>query len=96
MGAATETIAGGGIRQILTTGPGVDMAVQLSLALRFGDAWIPALQLEYNNWTVGVSYDYNTSPFDIATRSRGGIEIAVIYRNLPAPPMKTFKSCPIF
>jgi type IX secretion system PorP/SprF family membrane protein len=93
---AQEIIVGGGVHQILSSGPGQDIAVQLTLALRLGDALIPAVQLEYNNWLVGVSYDYNTSPFDVATRGRGGIEVAVIYRNLPAPPVKTFKSCPIF
>ncbi|MCC6412170.1 MAG: PorP/SprF family type IX secretion system membrane protein [Saprospiraceae bacterium] len=96
MGEATESILGLGVRQILSMGPGNFTAVQLSAGMREGDAIIPALQIERNNWTVGLSYDINTSEFDVATNGRGGFEVAVIYRHLPVPPVKTFKACPIF
>jgi type IX secretion system PorP/SprF family membrane protein len=96
MASARETLLGGGVRQILSRGPGSALAVQFSLATRLGDALIPAVQFEWNNWTLGMSYDWNTSGFDTATRGRGGIEIAVIYRTLAVPALKTFKTCPIF
>ena len=96
MGQNYETVVGVGVRRLLSTGPGNFTAVQLSFATRLEDAIIPALQLERNNWTVGLSYDVNISEFDVATNGRGGFELAVIYRHLPVPPVKTFKACPIF
>lgn len=94
MSGARETIAGAGVRRVLSTDN--DTAVQFSVAGRFGDALIPAFQVEWSTWTVGVSYDWNTSDFDIATGGRGGFEVAVVYRATPVPPVKTFKACPIF
>ncbi len=96
MHKSREIVAGGGVRQVLTTGPGNETAVQVSLAMRLGDAFIPAVQFERNEWTVGVSYDLNTSDFNVATGRRGGFEIAAVYRKIPVPPVKVFKSCPIF
>lgn len=92
MSKAREIVAGGGVRRVLSQ----DMAVQFTLATRIGDALIPAFQVEWLNWTAGLSYDWNISDFDVATSSRGGFEIAVVYRPLPVPPVKAFKSCPIF
>lgn len=94
MGTAEEIMVGSGIRYML--GASGDASVQFSIGTRLGDAWFPAFQFSRNNWTVGLSYDWNTSPFDIATAGKGGIEIAVVYRSIPAPPVKTFKTCPIF
>lgn len=96
MADAREILLGGGARCILSSGPGNATAVQLSLATRVGDAFIPALQVERNAWTLGLSYDINTSPFQVATARRGGFEVAVVYRTLPVPPVKAVKSCPIF
>ena len=96
LGQAREVVVGAGLRRLLTSGPGNTTAVQFSLAARPGDAFIPAIQLERNNWTVGLSYDWNSSDFQAATRHRGGFEIAAVYRHVPVPPAKVFKSCPIF
>lgn len=93
MGTAQEIIAGGGPKLWLVPN---EKALQFTLASRIGDALIPALQYEWGAWTVGVSYDWNTSGFETATNGRGGVEIAVVYRVLPVPPVKTFKSCPVF
>lgn len=94
-----EIIAGGGVRHWLVpagAGQTPPTALQFSLATRVGDALIPAVQLERGAWTLGLSYDWNTSNFDLATRGRGGLELTALYRDLPAPPVKTFKTCPIF
>lgn len=96
MAKARELVFGAGIRRILTTGLANSTVLQLTLSHRFHDAIIPALQVERNNWTLGLSYDWNTSDFDMATRGHGGIEIAVIWRRIPVPAVKTVKSCPIF
>ena len=96
MAGAREIVVGAGVRSILSSVAGNMMAVQFSLATRTGDAIIPAVQFERNNWTVGLSYDVNTSPFKVATDYRGGFEIGVVYRNIPVPPLKAVKTCPIF
>lgn len=92
MSKARETVVGGGLRRIISD----DVAIQFSLATRLGDAIIPAFQVEWLNWTAGLSYDLNISDFDVATNGRGGFEIGVVYRTLPVPPVKVFKACPIF
>jgi len=60
--------------------------------VRFGDAIIPYLGLEFSSLRVGVSYDINTSNLKTASESRGGIEISLIYikqqtesKGLPCP-----------
>ncbi|TNE63702.1 MAG: type IX secretion system membrane protein PorP/SprF [Bacteroidetes bacterium] len=93
MKTAQEVLAGGGGRIWLVP---EETALQFTLGMRLGDALIPAIQYEFGNWTVGVSYDWNISDFDVATRGRGGFELAVVYRAVPVPPVKAFKSCPIF
>lgn len=96
MTRAREWLYGAGIRRILTTGLANETAVQLTLAHRLKDAIIPAIQVERNNWTLGISYDCNISKFETATRGRGGIEIAVVWRQIPVPVLQTVKSCPVF
>ncbi len=96
MTKAQEIVLGAGVRRILTDVPGNLTAVQFSLATRLKDAFIPAVQLEKNNWTIGFSYDWNMSDFQVASQHRGGLEIAVVYRHVPVPPLVGSKSCPIF
>jgi type IX secretion system PorP/SprF family membrane protein len=96
MTKAQEIVVGAGAKVILSEQQGNDLAVQASVGLRPGDAIIPAFQLYRNEWTLGLSYDWNISKYQIATNHRGGFEISVIYRTLPVAPMKTFKTCPIF
>ncbi len=93
---AKEIVIGAGMRRILTTGLANVTAVRATLATRWGDAIIPAVQLERNNWLAGISYDWNTSRFNEATNGRGGIEIAVIWRVVPVPVTKIVKCCPVF
>lgn len=93
MGKAQEIVAGAGTRFWLVTN---ETALQFTVANRAGDAIIPAVQYLRGNWTFGLSYDINISDFDVATGRRGGFEVAAVYRTLPAPPVKAFKSCPIF
>lgn len=96
MGRSSEWLAGGGVRHILTQRPGLFWNVQATASLRGKSAVIPALQMTWNDWTAGLSYDLDISPFRIATQRRGGPELALIYRPLPVPNVKTVKCCPIF
>lgn len=93
MGTARERLVGGGARLWLRP---QEAALRFTVSMRLGDAIIPAFQYEFSDWTIGVSYDWNTSDFDVATRGRGGLEVAVVYRPISAPPVKVFKSCPVF
>jgi type IX secretion system PorP/SprF family membrane protein len=60
--------------------------------IRFGDALIPYVGLEYGDLRAGVSYDINISDLKTASESRGGIEVSLIYimhapesKGLPCP-----------
>jgi type IX secretion system PorP/SprF family membrane protein len=46
---------------------------------RFGDAIIPYLGLEINDFRFGFTYDVNISSLKTASNSRGGVEISLIY-----------------
>lgn len=96
MKSAREIVLGGGLRQILSSGVANNTSVRATLATRFGDAVIPAVQFERNNWLVGISYDWNTSKFNEASSGKGGIEIAVIWRVVPITVTKTDNCCPVF
>ncbi len=43
------------------------------------DALIPYVGLDYNSFSLGVTYDVNVSALQTASQSRGGIEISLIY-----------------
>jgi type IX secretion system PorP/SprF family membrane protein len=47
------------------------------------DALIPYLGLEFGGFRLGASYDVNISSLKTASQSRGGLEISLIYTNIP-------------
>lgn len=59
------------------------------------DAFWPTFEISYNNWKVGLNYDFNTSQFDIATENRGGMELSVRYILRKVRPLPEFKVCPL-
>ncbi|MEO6916996.1 MAG: PorP/SprF family type IX secretion system membrane protein [Chitinophagaceae bacterium] len=63
--------------------------------MRFGDALIPYLGLEFNGLRIGASYDVNISNLKTASQSRGGIEISMIYIKRHSDGRKTIP-CPKF
>ncbi len=48
--------------------------------LRWKDAVVPVIKLDYKPFSVAVSYDINTSQLKAASQSRGGFEISVTYQ----------------
>ena len=48
--------------------------------LRWGDAIIPAVKMDFNHMSIGVSYDVNVSKLNTATNWRGGLELTASYR----------------
>ncbi len=58
-------------------------AVYFGSHYRFNDAIIPQVYLEFSDYMVGVSYDYNTSGLSSVTGGNGGLEISIKYVNKP-------------
>lgn len=77
---------------------GNQWAIQLELGYRFddyGDAFFPGIEVFYNNWQAGVTYDLNVSDFDIATQRRGGLELSIRYIIKKVRPLPEHKICPL-
>ena len=49
--------------------------------MRVKDAFIPSIQLEIAEYTLGISYDMNVSGLKTATSGKGGFEISLRYGN---------------
>lgn len=59
--------------------PGIYRALFLGWHGRTRDAGYLTAGLEYDNWRIGVSYDFNLSSLSVASNARGGFEISAIY-----------------
>ncbi len=94
-GPFNEFDLGMNLRHILLDQYGVERAVLFGAHWRADDAGYVYAGLEYDDLTVGVSYDINFSDLVPASRNRGGIEFTVIriFRKRPAIPAR-FKACP--
>jgi type IX secretion system PorP/SprF family membrane protein len=60
-----------------------DEAISISAGtfIRWNDAVIPVLKLDYYNMGIGITYDANISKLKAASNMRGGYEITLSYRN---------------
>ncbi len=77
---------------------GKQVSIMAGMGLRrdkIQDSYWPTFEVTYNNWQVGLNYDFNTSPFDIATENRGGLELSVRYIIRKIRPLPEFKVCPL-
>ncbi len=90
---ANETVLGGAL-QFSLDGSNSNSTSNFYIGswLRFGDAIIPYLGLDFNAFRLGLTYDVNTSQLKSASQSQGGIELSLIYiqksgqsRGLPCP-----------
>ncbi|NQX96680.1 MAG: PorP/SprF family type IX secretion system membrane protein [Flavobacteriales bacterium] len=61
------------------TGEDNTMAVGGGLFYRWNDAIIASIILQYSNYTLGFSYDINTSSLNNATNKNGGFEFSLRY-----------------
>lgn len=57
-----------------------EYTIHLGGYLRWKDAFIPYVQLDYNPFSIGFSYDANISQLKTASQGRGGLELSVSYR----------------
>ncbi len=95
---ANEFVAGGAVSFLLA---GDDQSPTNFYAGAWGrfnnetDAVIPYLGLDFNNFSLGVTYDVNISSLRTGSQSRGGLEVSLIYIKQPADGRKGIK-CPRF
>lgn len=82
-GGASQTILGGAFQ--LTANPEADKPTSLYAGawVRFKDAFVPYLGLEFGDFRIGASYDINTSSLRTASQGVGGIEFSLIYIRRP-------------
>ncbi len=92
---ATNTVIGGAVA--LNANGDLDNPTSLYVGswLRLGDAVIPYVGLEFNDFRLGASYDVNVSSLKTASQSRGGLEISLIYVKRHDDGRKTI-ACPKF
>lgn len=98
-GPDSEFLPSAGIKFYVNQKPGSELAISLGGVARLNsyfDAIAPQLAVDYNQWTLGVTYDLNISDFSAATNRKGGPEISIIYRLKEVKSLGTFKTCPIF
>lgn len=48
--------------------------------LRWGDAIIPVVKLDFNHMSFGLSYDVNVSKLKAVSNSQGGFEFTASYK----------------
>ena len=58
-------------------------AIYFGSHYRLKDAIIPQVYLEFTDYMIGVSYDYNNSALSSVTGGSGGFEISIRYINKP-------------
>ncbi|MEQ1744632.1 MAG: PorP/SprF family type IX secretion system membrane protein [Saprospiraceae bacterium] len=94
-GTYRELVYGVAGRLLLSAKRYDELAVQVGATFRhrYTDAFVWTAEVHWRTWTLGFSYDLNLSEFDIATESRGGPELALIYRLYKIKPVA--KQCPI-
>jgi len=78
-GKFSEVIFGGYARYNLTEPKGVRQEAGAGLFYRSGDAGYLYVDVVYDQWQAGVSYDFNFSDLRVASNGRGGIEFTLIY-----------------
>lgn len=107
-GNETEHVANLGGRLYLNNKPTQTTALGLGVAYRWnaegfgtGDAIIPNIELLYNDWLFGFSYDVNISDFGRAnntnaTNNFGGPEFSLIYILRKVNEEEFCPTCPVY
>ena len=95
-GPHQEILVGGMGKIHLSQERDKELAIALGVSYRLDDAWVPSLSVDYRVWSVGISYDVTTSPFNFSGFRRGGPEFSVIYTFSKVRPPKEFEICPLF
>lgn len=81
-GEYNETIAGASYTYRLFDDAGdINYAISFGGYLRWKDAFIPVVKLDYNPFGIAFSYDANISQLKTASQGRGGFEISLVYNH---------------
>lgn len=91
---ASETTVGAAVAANLSQDAEKPSAIYLGSWVRFNDAIVPYVGLEFGGLRIGVSYDFNISSLKAATASRGGSEFSLIF--IKRPPDYKGIPCPKF
>ncbi|MFT4023184.1 MAG: PorP/SprF family type IX secretion system membrane protein [Flavihumibacter sp.] len=97
-GSASEVVGGAMYGYKIGDSEQPDYVMQFGAFLRMKDALIPAIKLDYNPFSIGLSYDVNVSTLKTASQARGGFELSVTYIGfLDRPNSSRYKvMCPRF
>lgn len=92
-----QLVSTAGAQFHLNRTPGKQFSLMLGVGFRhndFQDAYFPTAEIYFNDWRIGLSYDFNTSAFDKATDHKGAIELSARYliKNIRPLPIKF---CPL-
>ncbi|MEP6675485.1 MAG: PorP/SprF family type IX secretion system membrane protein [Ferruginibacter sp.] len=91
---ASETVVGAALAANVNGDVDNPTSVYIGSWVRFNDAVIPYIGLEFAGFRIGASYDLNVSNLKAATASRGGSEFSIIY--VKRPPDSKGIPCPKF
>lgn len=92
-----EYLLGSMVKFIINEDEDDFVSVNLGLYMRYNDAGIAMLGMDYKRFNLGISYDINYSDLQNASDLRGGFEFSVIYlfgKNSKKGARKMY--CPIF
>jgi type IX secretion system PorP/SprF family membrane protein len=78
-GTASEVIGGAMYGYKIGDTEEPDYTLYAGFFVRMKDAVIPAIKIDYNPFSVGLSYDVNVSQLKTASQGRGGFELSVTY-----------------
>ncbi len=93
-GKASEALIGGAYQFLVSEQTEKPTSFYVGSWMRFNDAIIPYVGLEFGSFRLGATYDVNTSNLKSASNSRGGMEISLIY--IKKDPESTGVNCPKF
>ena len=71
------------------TGFGTESAISAGVHYRFKDAICPQVYLEFADYAIGLSYDFNASSYGEVKRSAGAFEISIRYANMKGAARKS-------
>lgn len=78
-GAFNETIGGAMYSYKIGDPEEPDYVIHGGGFLRWRDALIPVVKIDYNPFSVAISYDVNVSQLKTASQGRGGFELSISY-----------------
>jgi len=93
-GGASQTVIGGALQLIADPEAEKPSSFYFGSWIRFNDAIIPYVGLEFGDFRLGATYDYNYSSLKTASQNRGGIELSLIYTRKPTTERPV--NCPKF